>query len=160
MPWSQQKMHQLWRGNLKRMPRDAESPEGKTEKNAERGWIFVWTAQSDKVAIAAETPRTAAARQPGGPGSPGSKVAMIHWEERFYTPYHLLEVTFETANVLELRQKLLYTTPSGWRWFIESVFRYTDLASCMHTDSVDTSRSGRVLSFLSQPQGQRHRCAQ
>ena len=39
--------------------------------------------------------------------------------------HHLLEVTFETANVLGLRQKLLYTTPSGWWWWwcIESVFR-------------------------------------
>ena len=38
---------------------------------------------------------------------------------------HLLEVTFETATVLELRQTLLYTTPSGrwWWWCIESVFR-------------------------------------
>ena len=37
---------------------------------------------------------------------------------------HLLEVIFETATVPELRQQLLYTTPSGWwRWCIESVFR-------------------------------------
>ena len=47
----------------------------------------------------------------------------------------LLEVPFETAIVLELRQKPLYTTPSGWWWCwwcwwcwwwwwcIESVFR-------------------------------------
>ena len=31
--------------------------------------------------------------------------------------HHLLEVTFETATVPELRQKLLYTTPSGWWWW-------------------------------------------
>ena len=38
--------------------------------------------------------------------------------------HHLLEAVSETANVLELRQKLLYTTPSGWWWWcIESVFR-------------------------------------
>ena len=30
--------------------------------------------------------------------------------------HHLLEVTFETETVPELRQKLLYTTPSGWCW--------------------------------------------
>ena len=37
---------------------------------------------------------------------------------------HLQEVTFETTSVLELRQKLLCTTPSGcWWWCIESVFR-------------------------------------
>ena len=38
---------------------------------------------------------------------------------------HLLEAVSETANVLELRQKLLYTTPSGWWWWwcIESVLR-------------------------------------
>ena len=37
--------------------------------------------------------------------------------------HHLLETISETASVLELRQKLLYTTPSGWWWCIESVFR-------------------------------------
>ena len=31
--------------------------------------------------------------------------------------HRLLEGTFETANVPELRQKLLYTTPSGWWWW-------------------------------------------
>ena len=31
--------------------------------------------------------------------------------------HHLLEATSETANVLELRQKLLYTTLSGWWWW-------------------------------------------
>ena len=36
---------------------------------------------------------------------------------------HLLEVISETATVPELRQKLLYTTPSGWWWCIESVSR-------------------------------------
>ena len=39
--------------------------------------------------------------------------------------HHLLEAIPETANVLELRQKLLYTTPSGWWLCIESVFRNT-----------------------------------
>ena len=38
--------------------------------------------------------------------------------------HHLLEAISETAKVLELRHKLLYTTPSGWSWCIESVFRY------------------------------------
>ena len=37
--------------------------------------------------------------------------------------HHLPEVIVETATVPELRQKLLYTTPSGWWWCIESVFR-------------------------------------
>ena len=47
--------------------------------------------------------------------------------------HHLLETISETANVLELKQKLLYTIPSGWWWWwwwwlwwwwcIESVFR-------------------------------------
>ena len=31
--------------------------------------------------------------------------------------HHLLEVIFETATVLELRQKLPHTTPSGWWWW-------------------------------------------
>ena len=31
--------------------------------------------------------------------------------------HHLLEAISETANVLELRQKLLCTTPSGWWWW-------------------------------------------
>ena len=39
--------------------------------------------------------------------------------------HHLLEVMFETATVPELRQTLLYTTPSGWWWCIDSVFRNT-----------------------------------
>ena len=51
---------------------------------------------------------------------------MIYYTILYYTILHytilgktdsihhqLLEGTFETANVLELRQKLLYTTPSG-----------------------------------------------
>ena len=33
---------------------------------------------------------------------------------------HLLETSFETADVPDLRHELLYTTPSGW-WCIESV---------------------------------------
>ena len=43
--------------------------------------------------------------------------------KRHSVHHHLLEVTFETATVLEMRQKLLYTTPSWWWWCIESVFR-------------------------------------
>ena len=42
--------------------------------------------------------------------------------------HHLLEAISETANVPELRQKLLYTTPSGcWRC-IKSLLRWFDLA--------------------------------
>ena len=37
--------------------------------------------------------------------------------------HHLLEVTFETDPLPELRQYPLYTTHSGWWWCIESVFR-------------------------------------
>ena len=37
--------------------------------------------------------------------------------------HHLLETISETAHVLELRQKLLCATPSGWWRCIESVFR-------------------------------------
>ena len=37
--------------------------------------------------------------------------------------HRLLETISETATVLELKQQLLYTTPSGWWWRIESVFR-------------------------------------
>ena len=37
--------------------------------------------------------------------------------------HHLLEAVSESANVPELRQKLLYTTPSGLWWCINSVFR-------------------------------------
>ena len=41
--------------------------------------------------------------------------------------HHLLEAVSETANVLESRQKLLYTTPSGWWWrCIEPVFPVTE----------------------------------
>ena len=41
----------------------------------------------------------------------------------------LLETVSETASVLELRQRLLYTTPYGWWWWcIELVLRniYSD----------------------------------
>ena len=41
--------------------------------------------------------------------------------------HHLLKVTLETATVPELRQKLLYTTPSGWWWYTDSVFRVVQL---------------------------------
>ena len=41
--------------------------------------------------------------------SPVGKIYFIH--------HHLPEATSETANVLELRQKLLYNTPSRWRWW-------------------------------------------
>ena len=48
--------------------------------------------------------------------------------------HHLLEVTFETTNVLESRQQPLYTNPSGWWWWwwwcIESVFRRMSCVSC------------------------------
>ena len=37
--------------------------------------------------------------------------------------HHLLEAISETATVLELRQQLLYTTPSGWWRCIRSLFR-------------------------------------
>ena len=47
--------------------------------------------------------------------------------------HHLLEVTFEITTVLELRQKLLHTTPSGWWWWcIESVFRVSERV-CVYT---------------------------
>ena len=49
--------------------------------------------------------------------------------------HHLLEVIFEAETVPDLRQKPLYTTPSGWWWWwwwwwwcIESVFRVQTLA--------------------------------
>ena len=51
-------------------------------------------------------------------GVPGKRDSIHH---------HLLEVIFETATVPESRQKLLYTTPSGWWWRIESVFRVPEL---------------------------------
>ena len=37
--------------------------------------------------------------------------------------HHLQEAIFETATVPESRRKLLYSTPSGWWWCTESVFR-------------------------------------
>ena len=38
---------------------------------------------------------------------------------------HPLEAISETATVLELRQRILYTTPSGWWWWwcLKSLFR-------------------------------------
>ena len=46
----------------------------------------------------------------------------------FSIRHHLLEAISETANVLELRQKLLYTTPSEWWWWcIKSVFRMPEI---------------------------------
>ena len=50
---------------------------------------------------------------------------MLHvfWEESSIH-HHLQEAISETANVLELRQKLPYTTPSGWRWCTKSLLRY------------------------------------
>ena len=47
----------------------------------------------------------------------------IIWEDRFYTPPpHGSD--FCDCDCVELRQKLLYTTPSGWWWWcIESGFR-------------------------------------
>ena len=35
--------------------------------------------------------------------------------------HHLLEPISETANVVESKRKLLYTTPSGWWWCIHPV---------------------------------------
>ena len=37
--------------------------------------------------------------------------------------HHLLEVTFETANVLELKPKLLHAAPSWW-WWCNSLYIY------------------------------------
>ena len=48
--------------------------------------------------------------------------------KRDSTHHQLLEAISESGNMLELRQRLLYTTPSGWWWWwwcIESVFRIT-----------------------------------
>ena len=44
------------------------------------------------------------------------------WEERFYTPPPPGS-DFWDCDCVELRQKPLCTTPSGWWWRIESVFR-------------------------------------
>ena len=46
----------------------------------------------------------------------------IYLSTRDSIDHHLLEVICETATVPELRQKLLYATPSGWWWCKESVF--------------------------------------
>ena len=62
----------------------------------------------------------------------------IMWQKRDSIHHHLQEVTCETATVLEWRQKLLYTTPSGWWWrCIKSFFR-----SCLLLLSLSCSSSG------------------
>ena len=44
--------------------------------------------------------------------------------------HHLLEAMYEATYMLELRQKLLYTTPSGWWWWcIGSVFRTSEASN-------------------------------
>ena len=63
----------------------------------------------------------------GHPRASQARAAYILWKSDSIH-HHLLEVTCETANVLELKQKLLYTTPSGWWWCIESVFRILAMA--------------------------------
>ena len=45
------------------------------------------------------------------------------WEERFHIHHHLLDTMFEADTVPDLRQKPLYTTPSGWWWCEDSLFR-------------------------------------
>ena len=57
-----------------------------------------------------------------------SEHVMLYVGREIYTPsrhHHLLEVIVRTATVLELRQKLLYTTHSVWWWWwcIEPVFQ-------------------------------------
>ena len=74
-----------------------------------------------------------------------------------YKHHHLLQVTFETASVPELRQKLLYTTPSGWWWWcIESILQLScycpDAMSLTHcklcSTTVSSTRVFRVPCFL------------
>ena len=61
--------------------------------------------------------------------------------------HHLLEAVSETANVLELRQKLLYTTPSGWWWCIKSVFRYF-IVRTLQIKIPESASSCKVCSLL------------
>ena len=59
-------------------------------------------------------PRTEISEQTSKPGSTVGKRDSIHND--------LLEAISETANVFELRQKLLYTTPSRWLCCMKSLF--------------------------------------
>ena len=56
--------------------------------------------------------------------------------------HHHLEATFETATATELRQKTLYTTPSGWWWCIESVFRDSDHSN--NCNSIDNDVNNNI----------------
>ena len=48
---------------------------------------------------------------------PGNMTSITELGNIYSIHHHLLELTFETANVLELKQQPLYTTPSGWWWW-------------------------------------------
>ena len=62
--------------------------------------------------------------------------------------HHLPDAISETANVLELRQKLLYTTPSGWWGCIESVFRISQTSSsCACRARIARSRRALMISI-------------
>ena len=61
----------------------------------------------------------------GGFGSADHLTVFFSDCEEINSIHHLLDAISETANVQELRQKLLHTTPSGWWWRIESLFRVT-----------------------------------
>ena len=76
--------------------------------------------------------------------SSGGKRDSIH--------HHLLEVIFETATVPELRQTILYTTPSGW-WRIESISTWVryfglDIASIFRSDRLFLHGLGQPLQQL------------
>ena len=66
------------------------------------------------------------------PRRPTVRSSMDHGSDRYMSGkrdsihHHLLEAISETANVLELKQKLLYTIPFGWWWWwcIKSFLRY------------------------------------
>ena len=63
--------------------------------------------------------------------------------------HELLEAIHETATVLELRQTLLYTTPSGWWWWwcLKSVFR-EPVAVVVHGERVEALAAPLVASVL------------
>ena len=65
----------------------------------------------------------------------GGKIDSIH--------HHLQDASSETANVLELKQKLLYTTPA--RWCTKSLFRH---GNCLQKEPVPC----RPMPFLVQLQ--------
>ena len=84
------------------------------------------------VTVTVTTPHHTTAQQAQGlhrqlraPGPRASRLASITvlCGKRDSIHHHLLEGTFETATVLELREKPLYSAPSGWWWCIDSVFR-------------------------------------